>query len=70
MIINRGAAHPYENQAGWATGTSEYIDYQAYEKHLLLSLSVDFDREDGIYLGAGKKRRRRVVWGDVDGLSG
>ena len=32
---------------------SEYIDYQAYKKHLLLTLSIDFIREDGIYQGVG-----------------
>jgi len=31
---------------------SEYIDYQVHRKHLLLILSVDFNRDDGIYLGA------------------
>ena len=32
---------------------SEYIDYQAYKKHLLLTLSIDFIREGGIYQGVG-----------------
>ena len=32
---------------------SEYIDYQAYKKHLLLTLSIDFIRENGIYQGVG-----------------
>jgi len=32
---------------------SEHIDYQVYEKYLLLTLSVDSEREDGIYLGVG-----------------
>jgi len=31
---------------------SKYIDYKVYEKHLMLTLSVDFNREDGICLGA------------------
>ncbi|MBP3237073.1 MAG: hypothetical protein LKK16_00255 [Bacteroidales bacterium] len=77
MIINRGPAHPYENQAGWAIGLSEYIDYQAYKKRLLLTLSIDFNREDGIYQGARKKRRGRafgVTWmvfrGDEGGRAG
>ena len=65
MIINKGIARLYENQAGWAIGLSEYIDYQAYKKRLLLTLSIDFNREDGIYQGARKKRRGRafgVTW--------
>ena len=70
MIINRGAAHPYENQAGWAIDASEHIDYQAYKKHLLLTLSIDFIREDGIYQGARKKRRGQVVRGDMAGRAG
>ena len=53
MIINRGAAHPYENQAAWAIGMRERIDYQVYKKHLLLTLSIDFNREDLIYRGVG-----------------
>ena len=32
---------------------SQYIDYQAYKKRLLLTLSIDFNREDGIYQGVG-----------------
>lgn len=32
---------------------SEYIDYQVYEKRPLLTLSADFNREDGIYQGVG-----------------
>ncbi|MDD7089671.1 MAG: hypothetical protein PUI54_08995 [Bacteroidales bacterium] len=43
MIINRGPAHPYENQAGWAIDVSEHIDYQVNEKYLLLTLSIDFN---------------------------
>ena len=31
----------------------EHIDNQAYEKHLLLTLSIDLIREDGIYQGVG-----------------
>ena len=31
----------------------EHIDNQVYEKHLLLTLSIDFIREDGIYQGVG-----------------
>lgn len=31
---------------------SEYIDYQLYEKRLLLTLSVDFNKGAGIYLEA------------------
>jgi hypothetical protein len=31
----------------------EHIDNQAYKKHLLLTLSIDFIREDGIYQGVG-----------------
>ena len=53
MIINRGPAHPYENQAAWAIGMREHIDYQVYKKHLLLTLSIDFNREDLIYQGVG-----------------
>ncbi|MDD7455947.1 MAG: hypothetical protein PUK70_06865, partial [Bacteroidales bacterium] len=53
LIINRGAAHPYKNQAGWAIDMGEYIDYQVYEKRPLLTLSADFNREDGIYQGVG-----------------
>ena len=56
---------------------SEHIDYQTYEKRLLLTLSVDFNREDGIYQGARKKRRGGafgVTWmvfrGDEVGRAG
>ena len=49
---------------------SEHIDYQAYKKHLLLTLSIDFIREDGIYQGARKKRRGQVVRGDMAGRAG
>jgi len=28
----------------------EYVDYQLYEKCLLLTLSIDFNKEGGIYL--------------------
>jgi hypothetical protein len=31
----------------------EHIDYQVYKKHLLLTLSIDFSREDLIYQGVG-----------------
>jgi hypothetical protein len=40
----------------------EHIDNQAYEKHLLLTLSIDFNREDLIYQGVGIR--------EVAGLSG
>jgi hypothetical protein len=55
LIINRGAAHPYENQAGWAVDMSECVDYQAYGKYLLLTLSVCFfNREDGVGINEGR----------------
>ena len=32
-----------------------HIDYQVYKKHLLLTLSIDFSREDLIYQGVGSR---------------
>ena len=56
---------------------SECIDYQAYKKHLLLTLSIDFNREDLICQGVGIREGGRscgvtwlVVLDDVDGLPG
>ena len=56
---------------------SKHIDCKVNGKHLLLTLSVDFNRGDGIYQGARKKRRSGsfgVTWmvfrGDEGGLAG
>ena len=32
----------------------ECVDYQAYDKYLLLTLSADFNREDGVGINEGR----------------
>ena len=56
---------------------SEHVDYQVNEKYLLLTLSIDFNREDLICQGVGIREGGRscgvtwlVVLDDVDGLPG
>ena len=42
---------------------SEHIDYQIYEKRLLLTLPIDFDREGGIYQGVGISDVAGLIFG-------
>ena len=40
----------------------EHIDNQVYEKHIMLTLSVDFIREDGIHQGVGNSDGAGSGW--------